>query len=54
MIDTDLSFERSEVETVITTLVISIKNPFNGVIIRNLGKCKRRSMSRAIFSAVKF
>lgn len=32
MIDTDLAFERSEVEAVITTPVISIKNPLNGHI----------------------
>ncbi len=32
MIDTDLSFERSEVEAVITTPVVSIKNPLSGHI----------------------
>lgn len=32
MIDTDLAFERSEVEAVITTPVISIKNPLSGYI----------------------
>ena len=32
MIDTDLAFERSEVEAVITTPVLSIKNPYAGPI----------------------
>ena len=32
MIDTDLAFERSEVEADITTEVISIKNPLSGRI----------------------
>lgn len=32
MIDTDLAFERSEVEAVITTPVLSIKNPYAGRI----------------------
>ena len=32
MIDTDLAFERSEVEARITTPVISIKNPYAGYI----------------------
>ena len=32
MIDTDLAFERSEVDAVITTPVISIKNPLSGQI----------------------
>ena len=32
MIDTDLAFERSEVEARITTPVISIKNPYAGHI----------------------
>lgn len=32
MIDTDLAFERSDVEAVITTPVISIKNPLSGHI----------------------
>lgn len=32
MIDTDLCFERSEVEATITTPVISIKNPLSGHI----------------------
>lgn len=32
MIDTDLAFERSEVEARITTPVISIKNPYDGYI----------------------
>ena len=32
MIDTDLSFEKSEVDAEITTVVDSIKNPKNGVI----------------------
>ena len=32
MIDTDLAFERSDVEAVITTPVISIKNPLSGYI----------------------
>jgi hypothetical protein len=32
MIDTDLAFERSEVEAVITTPVLSIKNPYAGHI----------------------
>lgn len=32
MIDTDLSFEKSEVEAVITTPVVSIKNPLSGHI----------------------
>ena len=32
MIDTDLAFERSEVEATITTPVASIKNPLRGSI----------------------
>ena len=32
MMDTDLAFERSEVEAVITTPVVSIKNPYAGHI----------------------
>ena len=32
MIDTDLCFEKSEVEATITTPVISIKNPLSGTI----------------------
>lgn len=32
MIDTDLCFEKSEVEAVITTPVVSIKNPYSGKI----------------------
>lgn len=32
MIDTDLAFEKSEVEAVITTKVESIKNPLSGRI----------------------
>jgi hypothetical protein len=32
MIDTDLSFEKSEVEATITTPVVSIKNPLSGTI----------------------
>ena len=32
MIDTDLCFEKSDVEAVITTPVISIKNPKAGII----------------------
>lgn len=32
MIDTDLSFEKSEVEATITTPVVSIKNPLSGCI----------------------
>lgn len=32
MIDTDLSFEKSEVEAIITTPVVSIKNPLSGHI----------------------
>ena len=32
MTDTDLAFERSEVEAVITTPVVSIKNPYAGYI----------------------
>ena len=32
MIDTDLCFEKSEVEAVITTPVDSIKNPLSGCI----------------------
>ncbi len=32
MTDTDLAFERSEVEAVITTPVVSIKNPYAGQI----------------------
>ena len=32
MIDTDLCFEKSEVDAVITTPVISIKNPLSGFI----------------------
>ena len=33
MIDTDLAFEKSEVNATITTHVISIKNPYDGLII---------------------
>lgn len=33
MIDTDLAFERSDVEATITTNVMSIKNPKSGKII---------------------
>lgn len=33
MIDTDLSFEKSEVEATITTSMISIKNPLSGRIV---------------------
>lgn len=33
MIDTDLSFEKSEVEATITTPVLSIKNPLSGRIV---------------------
>lgn len=32
MIDTDLSFERSEVEASITTPIVSVKNPYAGMI----------------------
>ena len=32
MIDTDLAFERSEVDATITTPVVSIKNPLRGSI----------------------
>ena len=32
MVDTDLAFERSEVQAVITTPVLSIKNPLSGTI----------------------
>lgn len=32
MVDTDLSFERSEVEATLTTPVVSIKNPLSGHI----------------------
>ncbi|HCT91052.1 MAG TPA: DUF3737 domain-containing protein, partial [Lachnospiraceae bacterium] len=32
MIDTDLSFEKSEVEATVTTPVVSIKNPLSGRI----------------------
>ncbi len=32
MVDTDLAFEKSEVEAVITTKVDSIKNPLSGQI----------------------
>ena len=32
MVDTDLSFEKSQVDAVITTPVISIKNPLSGCI----------------------
>ena len=32
MVDTDLAFEKSEVEAVITTRVDSIKNPLSGHI----------------------
>lgn len=32
MVDTDLCFEKSEVEAVITTPVVSIKNPYSGKI----------------------
>ena len=33
MIDTDLCFEKSQVEATITTPVISIKNPISGQIV---------------------
>lgn len=33
MIDTDLAFERSQVNATITTPVISIKNPYQGRIV---------------------
>ena len=32
MVDTDLAFERSEVEATVTTPVLSIKNPLSGRI----------------------
>ncbi len=32
MVDTDLAFEKSEVEAIITTKVDSIKNPMSGQI----------------------
>lgn len=32
MVDTDLSFEKSEVEAVITTPIVSVKNPRSGTI----------------------
>ena len=32
MVDTDLSFERSEVEAALTAPVVSIKNPLSGHI----------------------
>ena len=32
MIDTDLSFERSEVEATLTVPIVSIKNPLSGHI----------------------
>ncbi|WP_442871105.1 DUF3737 family protein, partial [Acutalibacter muris] len=32
MIDTDLSFERSEVEATLTAPIVSIKNPLSGHI----------------------
>ena len=32
MIDTDLAFERSEVEATVTTPILSIKNPRSGYI----------------------
>ena len=32
MIDTDLSFERSDVEATLTTPIVSIKNPLSGHI----------------------
>ncbi len=39
MVDTDLAFEKSEVEAVITTKVDSIKNPLSGQIqVPELGK----------------
>lgn len=33
MIDTDLAFEKSEVEATVTTKVVSIKNPLSGCIV---------------------
>ena len=33
MIDTDLSFERSEVEATLTAPIMSIKNPLSGKIV---------------------
>ena len=33
MVDTDLAFEKSEVEATITSSVISIKNPMKGKIV---------------------
>lgn len=42
MIDTDLAFERSEVEAEITTPVISIKNPLSGrIIVPSVGEIIR-------------
>jgi len=39
MIDTDLAFEKSEVEATITTDVISIKNPKSGtIVVPNVGE----------------
>lgn len=32
MVDTDLCFEKSQVEATITTPVVSIKNPYGGTI----------------------
>ena len=32
MIDTDLAFERSQVEATVTTVIDSIKNPYEGSI----------------------
>ena len=42
MIDTDLAFERSEVEARITTPVISIKNPYAGhIMVSEVGEIIR-------------
>lgn len=42
MIDTDLCFEKSEVEAIITSSVISIKNPLSGKIkVQSVGKIIR-------------
>lgn len=43
MIDCDLAFERSEVEAVITTPVVSIKNPLAGsrILVPSVGEIIR-------------
>ena len=42
MVDCDLAFERSEVEAMITTLVLSIKNPLSGhIVVPDVGEIIR-------------